>query len=141
MTRQITTVEQLDALPVGTVMRTRDRLLCEIGTLLNDERVIWSEGWSRFDDAIEHLAPFTVLYEPGEQRPTHKDDPAGHPGEQPRPLPDRDQIADALRSNILGASTLAHNVRLEMADAVLALLGGTVDDPPCASVGVDPYSL
>ena len=39
-----------------------------------------------------------------------------------RPLPDREQIADVLRSNILGASAFAHNVRLEMADAVLKLL-------------------
>ena len=39
-----------------------------------------------------------------------------------RPLPDRDEIADVLRSNILGASAFAQSVRLEMADAVLELL-------------------
>ena len=39
-----------------------------------------------------------------------------------RTLPSRDEIADVLRSNILGASAFAESVRLEMADAVLELL-------------------
>ena len=41
-----------------------------------------------------------------------------------RPLPSREEIADVLRSNILGASAFAQSVRLEMADSVLDILKG-----------------
>ena len=66
MTTPITTTTQLEALPDKTVFRTRQDLLAELGTHPGGQRVLWQEGWCTLDDAIEYLAPLTVLHVPGQ---------------------------------------------------------------------------
>lgn len=109
MTRQITTVEQLDALPAGTVMRARTGELCETGTIpSSNEPCVWSTGWLDHAGTIEHLAPLTILYVPGEQ--------------EPRPLPDRDQIAKAIASGYEPDHPDPNHHDYRAADAVLELI-------------------
>ena len=138
MTRQVTTVEELDALPIGTVIRDADFYFADgtfgwHGTVMPREE----EGWlydnccGRHQPSNDIALPVTVLYEPGEQ---------------PRPLPDREQIARAMEQvliesvgectcgeahtsrNLYDPDCLWHNVNPrggfpgDAADAVLALL-------------------
>ena len=122
MTRQIITVEELDALPVGTVIREPDYhhpdgTFGYRGTVISREE----EGWlfdnccGRHHPSDEVELPATVLYEPGK--------------EEPRPPPDREQIARTLAEaygDDLPAkyASLFEDIDLKAADAVLALLEG-----------------
>ena len=58
----VSTAQDLEALPDGTVMRARNEKLAEMGTLRH--RVVWTEGWVTLKDAAKHLAPLTILYIP-----------------------------------------------------------------------------
>lgn len=59
-------VADLEALPDGTVLRSRTGTLAKVGKCL-DDRVIWDEGWSTFADAIQHRGPYEVLWRPDRQ--------------------------------------------------------------------------
>ena len=85
MTRKITTVTELEALPAQTVFRTRHDELAEL-RMADGKPLIWVDGWSALSDAIEFLAPLTVLHVPGE---------ASRPTPQPATL-DRDETAQVI---------------------------------------------
>lgn len=129
MTRQVATVEELDALPVGTVIRDADYYYDDgtfgfSGTVMPREE----EGWL-FDNCCEQYCssdgvdlPATVLYEPGAEA---------------RRLPGREQIERAVAAVLANAgnhpapsAVLGLSVEPlcdKVVDAVLALLRGDED--------------
>lgn len=118
MTRTITTETELDALPVGAVIRSQRGAVALKQDATDYPWVFADETQARFTNIgmIDcHTWPFAVLYEPGKQA---------------RPLPDRDEIAEAI-DDVIGYLDLNDVTRAEMdtaieqaADAVLALLTG-----------------
>lgn len=85
MADQITTTEELDALPLGAAALGADGHIWQhTGRVRQEWRSLTGGGYTYIEDMIRDTAPLTVLYRPGQ------------PTEPARVLPSREQIIEQM---------------------------------------------